>query len=223
MQDLIRQEEFEIEVLDRLRSGKFLDSLIFTGGTMLRLCYGLDRYSVDLDFWLYKEIETKEYFIKLRDYLQKYYSVRDAEEKFYTMLFEIRSKGYPRSLKIEIRKKVGPFKTELSIAYSRYSSIQVLVRTLSLEEMMRSKIEAFLSRREIRDLFDIEFLIKKGFKIEASKKELIELLKGIESLKKSDYSVKLGSIIEPEQRRYYAKENFKIIKLQINGLLQQGL
>jgi predicted nucleotidyltransferase component of viral defense system len=53
MQDLIKQEQFEIEVLDRLKSGRFLDNLIFTGGTMLRLCYGLNRFSVDLDFWLY--------------------------------------------------------------------------------------------------------------------------------------------------------------------------
>ncbi len=52
MQDLIKQEQFELEVLDRLQSGRFLDRLVFGGGTMLRLCFGLDRYSVDLDFWL---------------------------------------------------------------------------------------------------------------------------------------------------------------------------
>ena len=52
MQDLIKQEQFELEVLDRLQSGRFLDRLVFGGGTMLRLCYGLGRYSVDLDFWL---------------------------------------------------------------------------------------------------------------------------------------------------------------------------
>ncbi|MCS7164428.1 MAG: nucleotidyl transferase AbiEii/AbiGii toxin family protein [Thermodesulfovibrio sp.] len=50
MQDSVKQEQFEIEVLDRLKSGKFLDSLIFTGGTMLRLCYGLNRFSFGLDF-----------------------------------------------------------------------------------------------------------------------------------------------------------------------------
>jgi predicted nucleotidyltransferase component of viral defense system len=64
MQDLIKQEQFEIEVLDRLRTGKFLDALIFTRGTMLRLCYGLNRFSVDLDFWFYKkDVDVKEYFL----------------------------------------------------------------------------------------------------------------------------------------------------------------
>jgi len=52
MRDLIAQERFELEVLDRLKRGRFLERLVFGGGTMLRLCHGLNRYSVDLDFWL---------------------------------------------------------------------------------------------------------------------------------------------------------------------------
>ncbi len=211
MQDLIKQERFEIEVLDRLRSGRFLDALIFTGGTMLRLCWGLNRFSVDLDFWLAKEIDDKDYFQRLKGFLSRYYTLKDAENKFHTMIFEIRSKEYPRSLKVEIRKKVGRFKTEMAIAYSRYAETQVLVRCLSLKEVMRSKIEAFLDRREIRDLFDIEFLVKRGVEIEAAPDEIKRLMDGISSLKKSDYSVKLGSILEPDQRRYYTKENFKVL------------
>lgn len=100
MQALIKQEQFEIEVLDKLKSGKFLYKLVFTGGTMLRLCYGLNRFSVDLDFWLYKEINIEKYFLNLKDYLSKYYIIHNTEDKFYTLLFEIKSKNYPRSLKI---------------------------------------------------------------------------------------------------------------------------
>ena len=61
MQDLIKQEQFELEVLDRLQSGRFLDRLVFGGSTMLRLCFGLDRYSVDLDFWLLPVASGKRY------------------------------------------------------------------------------------------------------------------------------------------------------------------
>lgn len=221
MQDLVKQEQFEIEVLDRLKSGKFLDVLIFTGGTMLRLCYGLNRYSLDLDFWLYKKIEFESYFNKLSDFLKKYYTVKDAENKFYTMLFEIKSRDYPRSLKIEIRKRIEKVKTETSIAYSRYSNKQVLVRTLALDEVMKSKIEAFLQRKEIRDVFDIEFLLKRGIELKATEEELREMLKIIASFKKSDYRVKLGSILEAEDRKYFASENFKILVMKIKGLIQQ--
>lgn len=219
MQDLIKQEQFEIEVLDRLKSGKFLDKLVFTGGTMLRLCYGLNRFSVDLDFWIYKEIDVKAYFVRLKEFLSEYYTIRDAEDKFYTLLFEIKSENYPRSLKIEIRKKAERIKTDMSIAFSKYSNTQVLVRTLSLQEVMKSKIEAFLSRREIRDVFDIDFLLKRGVELEATKKELQKLLEGIKSLGKKDYAVKLGSIIDADQRKYYMKENFKILIMKIKELL----
>jgi len=94
------------------------------------------------------------------------------------------------------------------------------VRTLSLQEMMSSKIETFLSRKEIRDLFDIEFLLKKGIELKASKEELERLLDGINSLSKKDYSVKLGSILDSEQRKYYTKENFKILIMKIKELLK---
>jgi len=218
MQDLEKQEQFEIEVLDRLKSGKFLDSLIFTGGTMLRLCYGLNRFSVDLDFWLYKKIDTEKYFEKLREYLSVFYTIRDAENKFYTMLFEIRSENYPRTLKIELRKKVEKVKTDMSIAYSKFSNIQVLVRTLSLEEVMKSKIEAFLNRKEIRDVFDIEFLLKKGVPLNAKKEDLQQLLEGIKDFSKNDYSVKLGSIVDAEWRKYYIKENFKILVMKLKEI-----
>ncbi len=36
MRDLIQHEQFELEVLGRLQSGRFLAGLIFGGGTMLR-------------------------------------------------------------------------------------------------------------------------------------------------------------------------------------------
>ncbi len=219
MQDLIKQEQFEIEVLDKLKSGKFLDNLIFTGGTMLRLCYGLNRYSVDLDFWLYKDINVEDYFTKLKAFLTQNYMVKDAENKFYTMLFELKSRDYPRSLKIEIRKKAGKIKTELAIAYSKYSNLQVLVRCLSLDEVMRSKIEAFIDRKEIRDIFDIEFLIKRGIEIKASPDEIRKLLDAVSTLQRKDYLVKLGSILEPEQRRYYMRENFKILVMKLKERL----
>jgi hypothetical protein len=45
--DIFRQHEiFEIEVLDKMNSIRALDPLVFGGGTMLRLCHELNRYSV---------------------------------------------------------------------------------------------------------------------------------------------------------------------------------
>jgi len=212
MQDLIKQEQFEIEVLDKLNSGKFLRYLIFGGGTMLRLCHGLDRYSVDLDFWLSREKTSEDLPDTLRDYLSRDYVIRDAADKFYTILLELKSPRYPRSLKLEIRKDKKHFHAEQAIAYSPHSTMQVMVQTVSLTDMMASKVNAFLERKEIRDVYDLEFLVKRGVPLNLSGQKRNEVLKQIESLSKRDYAVKLGMLLEEEQRLYYRNENFKILK-----------
>jgi predicted nucleotidyltransferase component of viral defense system len=222
MRDLVKQEQFELEILERLNSKKFLNKLVFGGGTMLRLCFGLNRFSVDLDFWIMKDIDTKRLFKELKEYLSNFYILKDATNKFYTLLFEIKSKDYPRSLKIEIRKEKKKIKTEQVIAYSKYANTQVFLKVISLEEMMKAKIEAFLGRKEIRDVFDIEFLLKKGVDIDASSQTLRKIFKGIDSLNKRDYAVKLGSLLEEGQRNYYVNENFKILKSAIEEKIRKS-
>lgn len=219
MQNLMKQEQFELEVLEKLNSKRFLDSLIFGGGTMLRLCFGLNRYSVDLDFWIAKKVDISKLFKDLKKHLEQSFTIKDCANKFYTLLYEIRSKDYPRSLKIEIRKETKKVKSEKAIAYSKYSNIQVLLRVISQEEMMKAKINAFLDRKEIRDAFDMEFLFKKGIQPEASKDVLKKILKGILSLTHKDYAEKLGSLLEVNERQYYRTENFKILKSAIQEKL----
>jgi len=212
MQDLIKQEQFELEVLERLNSGRFLGPLAFGGGTMMRLCFGLNRFSLDLDFWVIKEIDKSKFFNGLKKYLAQYYTLRDSASKFYTMLFELKSDAYPRSLKIEIRKETRKIATEQAIAYSQYANTQVILKAVSLKEMMQSKIQAFLDRKEIRDVFDIEFLLKKGIELAISPQTGTGLLKTIDTLNRNDYAVKLGSLLEANQRKYYRTENFKLLK-----------
>jgi predicted nucleotidyltransferase component of viral defense system len=219
MQDLIKQEQFELEVLDKLNSKKLLDKFAFGGGTMLRLCHGLDRYSIDLDFWIIREVNRNKLLKGLKRYLSEFYDVVDSADKFYTLLLEIRSHAYPRSLKIEIRKETKHIKTETAIAYSKYSNLQVFLRTVTLEAMAVAKIEALLERKEIRDAFDLEFLVKRGVGLNLAGKKAAKALEVIDNFSKRDYAVKLGSLLEPEARKYYTKENFKILKSAVSDSL----
>lgn len=211
MQSLKKQEEFELEILDKLNSGRFLGKLIFGGGTMLRLCYGLDRYSVDLDFWVMEDIDFKKLFQDLKKYLSLHYKIADAADKFFTLLFELKSNDFPSALKIEIRKEPKKIKVERGIAYSRHSNIQVMVKHVSLPDMMKAKVQAFLNRKEIRDVYDIEFLFKRGIPLNEDKETIRQLVKIIEKLTKNDYSVKLGSVLEPDKRKYYKEKNFTVL------------
>ena len=216
MQDLIKQEQFELEVLDKLNSSKLLTRVVFCGGTMLRLCHGLNRFSVDLDFWMAGDIDEKRFFKNIRECLMRSYEITDAAMKFHTMLFEIRSKGYPRRLKLEIRREVKKVSTERVIAYSPHSNLQVIVTAARLDWVMNSKIDAFLDRHEIRDVFDMEFLLKKGIGFGGVPVEkLRKIMHGIEKLHTRDYTARLGPLLGAKERAYYSKENFKILKAAI--------
>jgi len=105
--DISRQHEvFEIEVLDKMKSTKLLEYLVFGGGSMLRLCHELNRYSVDLDFWFIKSQSQEAYFNRICKAFEKDYEITGAQIKHYTILLELRSPIYPRRLKIEIRKAI---------------------------------------------------------------------------------------------------------------------
>lgn len=208
MDTLSKHEIFEIEALEKLKNGDFLRPLVFTGGTMLRLCYELSRYSTDLDFWFVKKTEQKDYFNKLKSYLAKFYEVTDAQIKFNSLLLEIRSKNYPKRLKIEIRKELKECDTQERIAFSKYSTSQVVLRVVTLEEAMKNKIKAALDRKDIRDFFDIEFILRQGVMLPGNKKELAKLKGVVSEFKENDYKVALGSLLDSDTRKYYVKNKF---------------
>jgi predicted nucleotidyltransferase component of viral defense system len=208
--ELFRKHEiFEIEVLERLKNKKFLDPLVFGGGTMLRLCHDLPRYSADLDLWFLKETDVDLYFKNLNDSLTDIYTLTDARIKHNTLLFEIRSTKYPRRLKIEIRKILREWDYQEKIAYSKYSNKQVIVKAHTLEQTMANKVEAILERKEIRDGFDIEFLLRRGINFPAlSPKKRSQLRKIIEKFSANEFRVTLGSVLESDSREYYIRNRF---------------
>ena len=212
-----QHEIFEIQVLDRLHRTRALEPLVFGGGTMLRLCHDLPRYSVDLDFWFIKTIEEEKYFDKVGQSLEKEYEITDAQIKHYTIIFELRSPLYPKRLKIEIRRKVKGWDYEEKIAFSRSSTWQVVVKAHTLQQTMKNKVAAFLDRAEIRDCFDIEFLLRRGVELPSldtdSKSKFQKKLKGF---KEADFKVKLGSILEEDIRKYYISQGFAYLQEKLD-------
>jgi hypothetical protein len=219
--DILRQhEQFEIEVLDKMNSAKLLEPLVFGGGSMLRLCHELNRYSADLDFWLIKKISPHDYYAKIRSAIEKDYEITDSQMKHYTLLFEIRSVSYPKRLKIEIRTEKKDCDYQERIAFSRFSTIQVVLKTHTLDQTMKNKIEAFLDRGEIRDCFDIEFLLRRGIEPPVlAGQQSVEFRKKIAGLKDIDFKVKLGSILEKDIRHYYIVNRFSYLEEKLDSIL----
>ncbi len=215
--DIYRQhEEFEIEVLDKLNSAKLLEPLVFGGGSMLRLCHELNRYSVDLDFWFVKKVPAQDYYKKFRSAILKDYEITDSKINHYTLLFEFRSTSYPKRLKIEIRREIKDCDHQEKIAFSKFSTKQVLLKAHTLDQTMKNKIDAFLDRGEIRDCFDIEFLLRRGIELpDLTGKKSIEFREKLANFKDIDFKVKLGSILENDMRNYYIVNRFSYLESKL--------
>lgn len=221
MHELEKHEILEIEILEKLKNGRFLNPLVFQGGTMLRLCHELPRYSVDLDFWVNKDIDIKKFYKNLENYLAENYTITDAANKKYTILIELKSPGYRRALKVEIRKpdsKLSPAEIEDKIAFSTFSSRQVFLKGLTLEKTISLKTDAALDRKEIRDVFDIEFIVRRGIPLSLDKEKKDLLLALINNFKKDEFAVKLGSLLPKEQRDYYRAKGFSYLVEKLSNL-----
>ena len=220
MKEFEKHEVYEIETLELLNSARLLEPIVFGGGTMLRLCFDLKRFSVDLDFWIVKSIDESKYFEKLKKTLSKKNELTDSHNKHYSLLCEIRSPNFPKRLKIEIRKGVVEHDCQQNIAYSKFSNKQVALRTHTLEQAMLNKVSALIDRNEIRDAFDLEFLLRRGIKFaDVSKLALETILKRVNSYKAGDFKVTLGSVIEKDLRKYYIENRFQYLESVIKEIM----
>ena len=221
MQELQDLEIFEIETLHVLNQIRILDNLYFGGGTMLRLCHNLNRYSKDLDFWIKPLDSYRSYFEKIHQAFSTTFTVKDAEEKSNTLLFEIHSPISTRNLVVEIRKDQLGFQWERKIAFSKFSRHQIVVKGLTLEQMMSNKINALLSRKLIRDCFDVEFLLFRGIPLRVEKEKLHDIIKILESFKERDFKVILGSLLEEKDRIFHTENRFQFLREEIQKQIQR--
>jgi len=93
---------------------------------------------------------------------------------------------------------------------------------IPLNKPWENKIQAFLDRGEIRDCFDIEFLIRRGVNLPVgSDREVAELQKRIRRFKDLDYRVKLGSILEKDIRDYYVENRFSFLEEKLATVISK--
>lgn len=142
-----RHREVEEQFLSYL-GGK--TSLVLKGGTALMLCYGLNRFSEDLDFDASHQglstLKTIQQFCKTRGY--EYIEKKNTPLVQRVMIHY----GGDQPLKIEtsFRRKTIP-NTETTIINN--------IRVYRMDYLASMKINAYLARDRIRDLFDVSFIV----------------------------------------------------------------
>lgn len=133
----------------------------FKGGTAAFMFYGLDRFSVDLDFDLLDEGLEDYVFERIINITQKYGILKESYKKRFNLFCVISYDDKSRNIKVEInRRRFGSryeIKTYLGV------SMQVMV----LEDMFAHKLIAMYERLgdTSRDIYDTWFFLQARYPI----------------------------------------------------------
>jgi predicted nucleotidyltransferase component of viral defense system len=126
---------------------------IMHGGTAIWRCYGGRRFSEDVDYYLEKDLDSiQSIFTGLQKAGLILIKKKISERSIFSELALERA-----SVRFEatFQKKKG-----ILADYETADGNFITIYTLSPESFISEKIEAYLHRKKIRDLWDIFFLIK---------------------------------------------------------------
>ena len=170
----ILKEYVELLALEHLSQSAFAPQLVFIGGTCLRLVYGIDRFSEDLDFDC--KALSRDDFMRMTDSLIDYLrgngmmaEVRDKENPRLTafrrniyfpgLLFELNLTGHREErflMKIEAQDQGITYIPETAIINRNGFLFSTSVPPKGV--LLSMKLSALLARAKGRDFYDTIFL-----------------------------------------------------------------
>lgn len=146
------------------------NEIVFKGGTALKKCYGLKRFSEDLDFTSSIQPETD----KIEDGLKRF-----------RISFETMKKEFENCLKVAVliqgplyvNTKNSMCRIELDFSFRENVELNPVIKTIGRfmeeipsfdvyamqeKEILAEKIRAIMTRTKARDVYDAWFLFEKG-------------------------------------------------------------
>lgn len=181
MAPVIEKELLHYEILRVMGEHGFLNSLTFQGGTCLRLCYGAQRYSEDLDFAGGTHFDAGD-LNELKDCIER------SLPELYRLAVDVTEPkthdAFVKKWRIRIdtaldRPDLPKQKISLEVAsIPAYTSVprmlrlnyvglpssyaDVIVRTESMGEILADKMESFICSPHVRyrDIWDIFWLVR---------------------------------------------------------------
>lgn len=191
MRSVIEKELLHYDILFALEKGGLLDKLTFQGGTSLRLCYGGNRFSEDLDFAGGKDFSSA-ILADMKHYIEKYigeryglevtvkepkdlkqdpkYSELSIDKWQIAVVTSPERKDLPKQkIKVEVAnipaytREPQPLQINYDFLPDGYSD--TLILTESLDEVMVDKIISLPATTRYvrhRDIWDLAWLQQQG-------------------------------------------------------------
>jgi len=143
-------------------------SSVMHGGTAIWRCHGANRFSEDVDFYLKKEEWSEKRF---RDAMSRAgLSIVKYKDTGNTIFAKI-SDGTSEA-RFEANFRMPEQKDILPIPYERADGGRIDIFSLRPEAMIMEKAEAYLSRKLVRDIYDVYSL--SSIASQAEMKEIIK-------------------------------------------------
>lgn len=151
--------------------------LVFKGGTALQKAFGLNRFSIDLDFTQEWEVSIGVFEAIKKDFRNFGFEASFQETKrkeSWQIKFRIQGplyQGTERTLTvvridISMREK-ALLEPETREIFPIYPDIQpYLIRIMNPKEIMAEKVRAICTRTKARDVFDLRFLLQKMIRLD---------------------------------------------------------
>ena len=204
-------EQLELDYLQNIMLkiiySKFT-KIYFKGGTCLQKCYGIKRFSEDLDF-NHQEKNVHEIITYIKNYFPYEFSIKEHKQTAFGDTFILKIKGILYSghiqstckLILDFRKgdihKKGNVK-KITPLYKDIPRYQIVM--LDITEIFAEKIRAIMTRFKARDIFDLYQLAQMNVNTD------IELInKKLETYNKTFTLAELEEKIE-EKRSIYEEE-----------------
>jgi len=127
---------------------KFFPDAVIHGGTGIWRCYQGNRFSEDVDVYIPKDLSRIEDFFKSLE--AKGFKIIKKRIKENSIYSELEFNNAATRFEATFQSKKA-----ISKKYETSESFFINVSTLSPEDLIIEKVETYLKRRKIRDLYDI--------------------------------------------------------------------
>jgi predicted nucleotidyltransferase component of viral defense system len=160
--DISNHKTLHFQILKDIYSDMSIASFLgFKGGTAALIFYGLDRFSVDLDFDLLDASKEAIVFEQVTKIIQKYGTVREANRKRFGLFYVLSYEDRARHIKVEINLRKFGSRYEVKT----YLGVSMLV--MVPEDVFAHKLVAMHERigKTSRDIYDVWFFLRQRFPI----------------------------------------------------------
>jgi predicted nucleotidyltransferase component of viral defense system len=197
----------------------------FKGGTAALMFYGLDRFSVDLDFDLLDDSHEDYVFERVIIIVEKYGTLKESYKKRFNLFCLISYDDKSRNVKVEINRR------QYGSRYENKTTLGVSMQVMKIDDMFAHTLMAMHERigDTSRDIYDTWFFLQARHPINklivekqagASFEELVrKCIVQLEKMNNRHILDGLGELLTPRQKDWarakLREETISLLQLRL--------